>query len=682
MKKWVFVFICMVFIASVVSAEIILNQQPNEIYNLGERINIPITVTSSIGIYDFMKTELICDGLLRELPKEEIVLPANEVVKIEKSVLLIKRFTEEVKGTCQIKISFENKPEEYVLSDKFIISDSVIVKLDTTQLEYNPEEKIVLEGTTTRENGVAVNGFVEVTVVAENSENKTFQNTVSNGFFSIDFSMPKETKAGQYFIKINVYEKDPLGEISNTGFLDINILIKQVPTTLEIFFESTEVAPEENVRVKSILHDQTGEKIPGVAIMSIRNSENKTIEQLEKQTDEFFEYLIKYNEKPSEWSVVSISSGLTATTKFKIMENEDVDVEIVNSTLILTNKGNVPYNKTTLVKIGESTLEIYPYLEVDEVKKYSISAPDGEYVLEVLVDGENKISKNALLTGDAINLKEISNNTVITFVQHPIVWIFVIFILGFVSYIIFRRSYRKSYTGYVPGSPKGKINNVVDTMTAMTPLQKNLMIEPKNKAELSFSLKGEKQNSSVICLKIKNYSRINMKDQNIKTFFNEVDEIARENKAALYENQDCVFLIFSPIITKTFKNERKAAEVAEKIKRILEEHNKLYREKINFGISVNVGDIIAKMDKGVLQFMSLGNFITAPKKLSSISDGEIYISEKVKERLISDAKTERHEKDGVVFYTIKEFRIREDHGKFIGNFLRRLESDKKDVKSN
>jgi len=80
MKKWVFVFICMVFIASVVSAEIILNQQPNEIYNLGERINIPITVTSSIGIYDFMKTELICDGLLRELPKEEIVLPANEVV--------------------------------------------------------------------------------------------------------------------------------------------------------------------------------------------------------------------------------------------------------------------------------------------------------------------------------------------------------------------------------------------------------------------------------------------------------------------------------------------------------------------------------------------------------------------------------------------------------------------------
>ena len=88
------------------------------------------------------------------------------------------------------------------------------------------------------------------------------------------------------------------------------------------------------------------------------------------------------------------------------------------------------------------------------------------------------------------------------------------------------------------------------------------------------------------------------------------------------------------------------------------------------------------MDKGVLQFMSLGNFITAPKKLSSISDGEIYISEKVKERLISDAKTERHEKDGVVFYAIKEFRIREDHGKFIGNFLRRLESDKKDVKSN
>ena len=69
MKRVTFLLICAIFLVSFVSAEIIINQQPKETYNLGERINIPITLTTSEGIYDFLQVSLICDGQEQKLPK-------------------------------------------------------------------------------------------------------------------------------------------------------------------------------------------------------------------------------------------------------------------------------------------------------------------------------------------------------------------------------------------------------------------------------------------------------------------------------------------------------------------------------------------------------------------------------------------------------------------------------------
>ena len=131
-------------------------------------------------------------------------------------------------------------------------------------------------------------------------------------------------------------------------------------------------------------------------------------------------------------------------------------------------------------------------------------------------------------------------------------------------------------------------------------------------------------------------------------------------------------------MTKTFDNEKKALELAQKIEKLLKEHNKLFKQRINFGISLNSGEMISKKEDDILKFMSFGNLMINAKKIASISNSEVYLSEKMKENLMSYAKIDKHNKQGMDVYKIKEIKEKEEHKKFISDFLKRLE--KKDPK--
>ena len=293
--------------------------------------------------------------------------------------------------------------------------------------------------------------------------------------------------------------------------------------------------------------------------------------------------------------------------------------------------------------------------------------------MEIISDGENKITKNVSLTGSAIDVKEISGLALIA--KYPLAWFFIIFVLGFVVFMIFRKGYKKSFFGYIPRWKKNKEEKTI----SKEPSKKGSIVDIKNKAELSLSLKGEKQSASIISLEIKNLDEITGKEESIRETLQKITDLAEENNAAVYENHANFFLILAPIITKTFKNERKAVEIAGKIKEILTKHNKLFKQKMDFGISLNYGDIIANKEKNVLKFMSFGNFITAAKKASSISDKEIYLTEAIKNRLIADVKTEKKDINGVEVYTIKQIkREKEEHKKFISDFIKRLEGKKEE----
>lgn len=670
MKRIILILVAVILSASLASAEIIINQQPKEIYNLGERLDFPITVaTINEGIYDFLEISLNCQNHLHILPKEEISLAPGEAIKITKSIFLIDKFVGNALGDCRIRAWFEDSPENFILSNEFKIVDSMTIGLKIDKTEFNPGENVLIEGTATKQNSEGVNGFIELTLILGNSsENRTYQGVIIDGSFSINFDLLNDAKAGEYLLKIDAHEKDPLGEITNKGSSNINLQVNQVPTSLEIVFENQEVEPGTNLKVKSILHDQTGEKINSNVIISIKNKDNKILEQIEKQTDEFLEFSIAYNEPPANWTVVAASNRLTSEMNFKIKEKKDVKVEIINKTIILTNIGNVLYNKVLLVKIGNESVDINANLKVDESKKYTLYAPDGKYLVEIIADGESKITTNIPLTGNAINIKEASD--ILILAKYPLAWFFIIFVLGFIAFMIFKKGYKKSFFGHISFKGKGK-------KPVFSRVGKDL-IKTKNKAELTLSLSGEKQKASIICLKIKNFKEIEKKPDSIKETLEKITEISEENKAFVYENHENLFFILAPAMTKTFDNEKKALKLAQKIERLLKDHNKLFRQKIDFGISLNSGEIISKKDGDILKFMSFGNLIINAKKIASVADSEVYLSEKMKEKLMPHAKIEKHKKQGVDVYKVKEIKEKGEHKKFISDFLKRLE--KKDSK--
>jgi class 3 adenylate cyclase len=131
--------------------------------------------------------------------------------------------------------------------------------------------------------------------------------------------------------------------------------------------------------------------------------------------------------------------------------------------------------------------------------------------------------------------------------------------------------------------------------------------------------------------------------------------------------------------TKTFRNEKDAIELSKKVEEILKNHNKFFKQKIDFGISINFGEIVGRMKgKNDLEFMAMKNLISNSKKLAELSSGEILLSRDFRDKAGGMIKTYEKEVNGNKVYTIREIRDREQHARFIANFLNTLERDKKE----
>ena len=665
MKRGIIILIFIVCMSSFISAEIttlIFTQQIKSVYNLGDTINIPITVKTNNNINGLFQMDLICNGTAINFYKNGVNLLSGEEKTFDSSLVLIRGIIGDAKGTCKIKAILGS---DYALSNEFKISDSLSITGSLAKKEFDSGENIYVTGKITKETGENSNGFIDASLLTDNINQEITQSgTINSGTFSMNLPLPSNLKAGNYILRLKAFEKNSDGIITNNGLAEYAILIRQVPANLEIIIDNKYITPGGSAKIKAILHDQTGEPIDSLVFITIKDQNDKILEEDEIKTNELLEYPIRANEPPAEWKVFAVSNQLKAEEEFQIKVNEKVDINVVNKTLLVTNIGNVPYNKTLLVKIGGTPLNIPVMLSIGESKKYVLSAPSGEYKVDVKTEEGDEISNVMSLTGGAINAKETREGHYTIFA-----WILMILILGFVAFTIFRKIYKKPFVGR-----KMNFNFKKRDSGEMPVLGANSITRPANKAELSLSIRGEKQEASVVCLKVKNLREIKSRKGSPSESIQKIMDLAEENKAASYENQDYFFIIFAPTKTRTFKNEKTALEIAKKIQNMLTEHNKMFSQKMDFGISLSYGTIVAKIENGIFKFMSMGNLITSAKKIASLSKGEVLIGEKMNDLLRLNIRTERHVRDGISVFSVKEIKKEnEEAKKFIDGFMRRME---------
>ncbi len=656
-------------IVPLTSADIIFNQQPGSIYNLGNIIPVSLTVKESADTIGTLYMDLICNGNEINFYKNTISIPSGGQWNRDESLVLSRSITGNSIGDCKIKAYLGN---DYALTNSFQISDSITVSTNISQTSFNPGDTVFLKGVATRADQNPANGYAEISLLDGNSTILSQNGTVNNGYFSMNLSIPNDTASGSYLVNLKIYEKDFLGTITNHGSSDDNIYVNQVPTSLEIIFDNSRVMPGTDMSVKEVLYDQTGIKINSTGFLTVKDNNNKIISQVQVSTDNFTNFSIASDQAPANWSVVAVSNRINSYSTFTILENENISTSIINNTVIITNNGNVPFNRTILVKVGNQSLNLDVYIPVDQSKKWVLTAPDGQYNVQVINDG--MITGAVVgLTGSAIDIKK-AGSDFLSIAKLPAVWIFVIFILGAVAFILFRKNYQKNFIGYAPSSVKGG--------TALGIIEKNKSMDltiynPKSsRAELTLSIKGDKQEVSIVAVNIKNMISIrHTKESGGEEVLKKIISSAEDMKAATYDNQDYLYFIFAPARTKTFANEQTAIKSAQKIKEILDSHNRTARQKIEFGISLNYGEIIAKQEPDVFRFMGMGNIMMRSKKIASIAQNNILLSEKMTDRVRTSVRVEKIKIEDMDVYALTEMKDHSQHERFLNGFMKRMEKD-------
>ena len=123
----ILILICLV---QLTSADMIIQQQPAKDYSMGDVVTIPIKITTSVGINQFLTVNLICNGVETNVHKEYIVLEAGNERQSTITIPLIKDFTTRSSGTCKLKAKLN---EEFVLTNEFKISSDITVKILSTK---------------------------------------------------------------------------------------------------------------------------------------------------------------------------------------------------------------------------------------------------------------------------------------------------------------------------------------------------------------------------------------------------------------------------------------------------------------------------------------------------------------------------------------------------------------------
>lgn len=669
MRKIVFVILVCVFLMSLISiasAEIMISQ-PKALYNIGESFDATVSVSKG---GEPLTANIVCSGT------EKLVLFKNlgsEEKTIQISQPLTKSFLGDMQGICSLEVEYG---AESAASQEFKITSAIEITLNIANLNYNAGDSVLVTGEAKKENSKPVEGFVEISL--ENTNIKLLD-TVKAGKFSTNFTLPENIGSGRYNLKAAVYEKDDKGGVSNQGEESAVIGVKQEPKKLEVAIAKQSVVPGEELSFRVILYDQANYEMPGDVSVVVRdNNEEEILKKLAK-TDEDIPLKIAEDASPGYWKIEASSFGIQATRVFSVEENEKAKFEIINDTLVITNIGNILYDKAVQIAIG-SEVEIKELLlDVGESKTFRLLAPDGDYSITI-TDGSTTLTESGIaLTGNIIGVQDLKDSLSI-WGKYPIVWLFLIMVAGlFILMLVQRTIKRKSYA-YPSSEPLKSKKGVIGALgerfrrmpTALMSSEKQLRAD--SNAEHTLLPGGTKQNVALIALKIKN--------QISKEARHSLEMIFREAYAHAipYDSQDFIFLIFSPLVTKTFKNYVPAVKTATGILKSVRENNKRFRDKISFGISVHCGEIVNKIEEGRLKFTSLGTILTKAKKLADLSDGEVLLSKEIHEKTISEIKASQQIIRGIEVYKVKQIIDAQKNQQFIKEFMTRINEEGKERK--
>jgi hypothetical protein len=620
-KRVLFLCLAMLYFLPLINAEILISQ-PNTLYNLGDNLELNITLSSNKNINGFFSAKLICDSVSDadkpiqteiEIFKSAVSLSSGEKKAIEISAKLDSSLIDTTTGSCYLNTTYASEEKD---SQQFKISNQVKVDFNLPSTAY-PNDTVSLTGNAIKENSQPLEGFVEL-LIPEINVKKTDE--VINGSYSVSFIIPKNAPSGAHNLKLKAYEKDSLDELINFGYKEQIFTINPIITSLDIAANVQNVIPSETLEYKPIVLDQAGAELKEQVLIRIYSPSNQIIQEKIVYSGENQLFNTTLNQTPGSWTIKSKLQNLEKTKTFFIEESPKVSFVLKDGIVTITNIGNVPYDKPVEIIIG-STRQIKDVnLNLGESIQYRLTAPQGQYQIEAKDGNSSNYLGTSLLTGNAVAIKDI--NSAFTGPISWIIWFIIIAILAAIALYFYRKVRNKTYIGR---QPRRSIPKFSSHYSATIP-QGTMFSQPKKQFSISAQQDtGEKQEAVVINLKIK--SNTSVEPALAK---------AKEQKARIYSSENNRIIIFSRATTSENENLSRAINAVKEMQAILNQSG------ASFGLGMNIGQMIVERSReGNIKFTSIGNVVTLAKKLSEISNNEIIISEQIHKRAIGKIRTQK-----------------------------------------
>lgn len=625
-----------------------------DLYNLGDKVYITATIKPDV-IEGTFEINLICEGKSMNIERfsAEPRFVVGEEAVYSTFIKLSPEYIGDLKDKCNVKVSLG---QDQVSTKTFVISDKIITTTNLDKLSYNPRDMVILTLEAKKENGELVNGFLKISGMFN------IEKPIKDGKIIEKLSLADDTPSGTYNNEIIVYDLIGSTEL-NKANASFSFSVNQIPREINNILSENEIMPGKNLTIKPEIIDQANKKIDGLISIKIVSPDKKEIKS-NVNSGESIDFYLPFDLTYGTWKIISSFSDLTKETEFIVIKNPKISFNFVDNVLIVKNIGNDIYNGKINVKIGDQNREVEIInLKVGGEEKYSLEAPNGEYSISVS-DGTDNAEQKLTLTGAVIGIDEFDGPGF--FSKYPFVWGFIL-ILFVLFTLIFLLNLRKTPFKLIGDLKEKKKFEAVQ-------LSEDFSLKAKNKiseAEHSLVLKGEKQSSSVISIKIENFNSLS---SNTKKDILKIIRIAEDKKGAIEKIENSFLVIFSPLTTRSFSNESDASNIAFKIYKLFVELNNKVSDKFSFGIGLNNGDLISNTEEGKLKYTSIGNTILLAKKMADLKQNKVYASEDFRKKLMRDLRVEKAGQiSNIQIYSILYVSNRSENESKLDDLLKRMQ---------
>jgi len=674
----VLAFLLGIFLVQFASAEILFSSMKDK-YSLGDTLTATVTVSPTVTNEDYLQVYLNCgdNSSSKDFYKEFVMIPTGEKKEVNVELLLTPRVVGSSIGDCYISATYG---PDSARSENFRISNILIVTLLSEKKSFAPSENFDLTGTVKRETLDLPDAFVEIT---DDKNIINVKGLVGKGEFSVPVVFPDDTAAGSYVLNGHVYEKDSRGFVTNTGNASMTVVVIQVPRRVDVTLNNQEIKPGDIIEFKGSIYDQTDLPMAGELTYSIKDKNGYIRELNVTNTDGTIRFNVSKNELPGVWTVEMDHENISNSRILNILVNQEIRMDLANDSLVITNVGNVPYNKSVSFNIGNKTFEKFVFLELGQSKQVYLTAPEGSY--DVFVDdGKTSVNgKGISLTGDAIGVSDSKNKPLLESAGFVYVWVFILLVLILTAVIVYLRIRKQPFRikksfNFGGGRHGGDDDfKAVGIMSKPRQLHEELNAVTGDKIDRAvpgFVNDGTKQEVGLVALEIKNYDAMKRKRSAALEELNSIIDKVKDHHSVGYSADNFVFYLYAPTVTKNLKNAVPAVKLATRLEREINEYNKMHQDRIEFGIGVHSGEIIAKKDGRNLRFTAIGSTIVYAKKVAHMADGAVYISEKIQKLAMPEVKAKEVETGsygGPKIYSVGNVVDRDKNTKFLSDFQER-----------